>query len=47
MQSIILDGSESGRTIRLDWKGVRASEALDVITLDEDGPFLKIDTIGN
>ncbi len=46
MQSIILDGS--GRTIRLDWKGVRASEALDVITLEEDGgPFLKIDTIGN
>ena len=47
MQSVVLDGPESGRTMRLEWQGVKASEALDVITLDEDGPFLKIDTIGN
>ena len=47
MQSVVLYGPESGRTIRLEWKGVKASEVLDVVTLDEDGPFLEIDTIGN
>ena len=51
MASEILDGPQKGTVVRLNWKGVRASEALDVITLEEDGgPFLKIDkidTIGN
>jgi len=57
MQSIILDGPESGRTMRLEWKGVSASESIDGVTLSAQEritrtradyvPFLKIDTIGN